>query len=142
MTTRTRKRTPKRKRNTSRNRKQHAENIRMPGRVTFLMLLGFCVGIFYLWVCSRNEALAREIKQEEARLEQLGQQVSSAGARWSEMTGLRQLQQALARHQIQMDWPRANQIIQIRDMALWEENDGQLQVVGRLDDPRGELRIP
>jgi hypothetical protein len=140
MKAKTRKRT--RRSNGRRNRKLQAEGFRMPATLTLMLVLAFGVGLFYLWVCSRNEALARQIRAEETRLSELRQQVSSAGARWSEMTGPRRMKQALAKHNLSMDWPRADQIVQIQDMALWEGNAGELRAVGRLDRTSGGMQVP
>lgn len=145
MSAKTKKRTTTRKTRKPqgrRNRKLQAEGFRMPASVTMMIALVLGVGFFYLWVSSRTEALARQIKEEETRLAELRQQVSSASARWSEMTGPRRLREALARHELDMDWPRTDQVVQIQDMALWEGNQGKMRAVGRLDRERGGARAP
>jgi hypothetical protein len=138
----TRNRSTNRRSTGRKNRKLQAEGFRMPATLTLVLVLGFGVGILFLWVCSRTEALAVQIKQEERDLAELREQVSTAGARWSEMTGPRRLNEALAKHKLNMALPNANQIIRIHDMALWESNSGELDAYSRLDRDRGGLRVP
>lgn len=142
MSAKTKKRSKSRRGPKRRNRKLQAEGFRMPATLSMVLGLGIGVLFLYLWVYSRNEALARQIKTEEARLHELRQQVSSESARWSEMTSPRRLHQALARHDLEMNWPRTDQVVQIQDMALWEGNQGELRAVGRLEREGGGVRRP
>ncbi len=114
----------------------------MPATLSLVLVMSFMVGGFYIWVGSKTEALAQQIKEEEQELKVLRQQVASAAARWSEMTGPRRLQAALEKHDLEMNWPRADQIVQIRDMALWESNSSSLDVFTRVDRDRERLNVP
>ncbi|MEX2607905.1 MAG: hypothetical protein WD708_11215 [Kiritimatiellia bacterium] len=115
------------------NKKLHADGFRMPATMSLLVVLVFGLGLFYLWFSSRTVALGRQIEIEEQALEDLRRQVAGEEVRWNELIGPRNLQAALVSHRLEMDWPRADQVIHIRDMALWESNAGQLNVVGQLD---------
>lgn len=117
----------------SRNRKLHAEGFRMPATFSLLMVLVFGVGLSYLWLSSRTEALARQIKLEEQGLEDLRRQVAAEEVRWNDLIGPRNLRRALARHQLTMDWPDPDQVIHIRDMALWESTGGEMNVMTRVE---------
>lgn len=142
MKKRTKTRSTKRRTTGRRNRKLKTEGFRMPATLSLVLVLSFVVGGFYVWVGSKTEALAQQIKEEEQELKMLRQQVASSAARWSEMTGPRQLQNALARHNLQMNWPRADQIVQIRDMALWESNSTGMDVFTRVDRERERVNVP
>jgi len=142
MKKRTKTRSTKRRTPGRRNRKLKTEGFRMPATLSLVLVMSFMVGGFYIWVGSKTEALAQQIKEEEQELKVLRQQVASAAARWSEMTGPRRLQAALAQHNLEMNWPRGDQIVQIRDMALWESNTSSLDVFTRVDRDRERLNVP
>jgi hypothetical protein len=92
----------------------------MPATFSLIAVLVFGLGISYLWLCSRNEALARKIKEEEQALEDLRRQVAAEEVRWSDLIGPRNLRRSLAKHGLQMKYPDPNRVVHIRDMALWE----------------------
>lgn len=129
------------RRNRNKNRKLHAEGFRMPATFSLLMVLVFGVGLSYLWLCSRTEALARQIKLEEEGLEEVRQQVAVEEVRWNDLMGPRNLRRALKEHNLTMRWPEPDQVIHIRDMALWESTGGELNVVSRLDRSRRGGRV-
>jgi len=132
-----RRRTPGRNaaRRRSKNKKLNVEGFRMPATFSLLMVLVFSVGLTYLWLCSRNEALGGQIKMEEQGLEDLRRQVAAEEVRWNDLVGPRNLRRALTRHQLTMNWPEPAQVVHIRDMALWDSTSGELNVVGRVDHP-------
>ncbi|MDF3130207.1 hypothetical protein P0Y35_13450 [Kiritimatiellaeota bacterium B1221] len=116
-----------------RNKKLQAEGFRMPASVSLLVVMVFGVGLLYLWCCSRTEALGRQIKSEEQALEDLRRQVAGEEVRWNGLIGPRNLRAALKTHKLNMNWPRPDQVMHIRDMALWESTAGELNVLGSLD---------
>lgn len=129
-------------RHKNRNRKLNADGFRMPATFSLLMVLVFGVGLSYLWLCSRTEALARQIKIEEQGLDDLRRQVAAEEVRWSELIGPRNLNRALEKHKLTMSYPEPQQVVHIRDMALWESTGGELNVVSRLDRaPRGGAAV-
>lgn len=121
------------KRKGGKNRKLHAEGFRMPATFSLLMVMVFGVGLSYLWLCSRTEALARQIKVEEQGLEDLRRQVAAEEVRWNDLVGPRNLRRALKQKNLSMKWPEPHQVVHIRDMALWESTGGELNVVSRLE---------
>jgi hypothetical protein len=125
-----------------RNRKLHAEKMRMPARTAVIVVLLSTVGFFYLLFCTRTEALGQQIKSEEDALEALRRKVAGEEVRWNDMIGPRSLRAALQRHQLTMAWPRPDQVVHIRDLALWESNAGQMNVYGRLDAAPGRNTMP
>jgi len=125
--------TSPRSRKRNRNRKLNAEGFRMPATFSLLMVLVFGVGLSYLWLCSRTEALARQINLEEQGLEDLRRKVAAEEVRWNDLMGPRNLRRALKEHHLTMKWPEPHQVVHIRDMALWESTGGEINVVGRLD---------
>lgn len=125
-----------------RNRKLQSQGFQLPMRTAvFAVLLGAGL-VYYLLVCSRNEALAAEIKTQEHELEQLRRRVASEEVRWNDMIGPRSLQAALRSHNLNMAWPRPDQIVHIRDMALWESGVGDTAVYTRVDRAVGGVNVP
>lgn len=137
----TTKRTNSRRAPGRRNKKLQAEGFRMPAGVSLLIVMVFGVGLSYLWCCSRTEALARQIKIEEQDLEDLKRQVAAEEVRWNGLIGPRNLRTALKNHKLDMNWPRPDQVIHIRDMALWESAPGKMNVVSRVDRSDGGYGI-
>ena len=106
----------------------------MPATFSLFAVLVFGLGISYLWLCSRNEALARQIKVEEQDLEDLRRQVAAEEVRWSDLIGPRNLRRALSQHGLNMKHPDPSRVVHIRDMALWESTGVESSaVVGQLD---------
>lgn len=124
-----------------RNKKLQAEGFRMPASISLLVVMVFGVGLLYLWCCSRTEALGRQIKIEEQNLEDLRRQVAGEEARWNGLIGPRNLRTALKSHKLDMTWPRQDQVVHIRDMALWESTAGEMNVLGSLDRDEGGVRF-
>lgn len=124
-----------------RNKKLQAEGFRMPATVSLLVVMLFSAGLCYLWFCSRTEALARQIKIEEQNLDDLRRQVAGEEVRWSGLIGPRNLRMALKSHRLEMNWPQPDQVVHIRDMALWENNAGEMNILSSLDRDRGGYRL-
>ncbi|MGA0332537.1 MAG: hypothetical protein ACO3N7_06260 [Kiritimatiellia bacterium] len=131
-------RSPARRTPGKRNKKLQAEGFRMPATLSLLGVLLFAIALFFVLFSSRTEALARQIKIEEQALEDLKRKVAGEEVRWNGLIGPRNLSLALKNHGLEMNWPRPNQVVHIRDMALWESNAGELNVLSRVDrDERG-----
>jgi|GEM_PF-1257262 len=142
MKKKTTRRPPSRRAPGRRNRKLQAEGLRMPATVSLGVVFLFGLALFYLWFCSRTEALSNQIRIEEANLSDLREKVAAEEVRWNDMIGPRNLREALAAHRLDMDWPRPDQVVHIRDMGLWESNSGELNVVGRLDRDQAGMHVP
>ncbi len=125
-----------------RNRKHHAERLKLPAGTALGIVALAALGLTYLLFCTSTEAVAQQIKAEEQTLEDLRRKVAAEEVRWNDMIGPRSLRNALARHGLNMTWPRPDQTVHIRDLALWESNDGQLNVYGRLDAAAGRASMP
>jgi hypothetical protein len=125
-----------------RNRKLQSQGFLFPAREASLLVVLTAFALGYLWLCSSTEALSKQIKVEEHELEQLRRKVAHEEVLWNDMIGPRSLRLALRKHNLDMNWPRNNQVIHIRDMALWEANGGQLNVYGQLDPQSGGVDVP
>lgn len=126
----------------SRNKVLHTQRVRLPMRWTLSLVMLVVSAVAYLLLCTRTEALGRQIKAEELEIEQLRRRVASEEVRWSEMIGPRRLEEALRKHRLVMGYPAAHQILHVRDMALWESGQGPVEMVGRLERGDGGRMLP
>lgn len=126
----------------SRNKVLHTRRVRMPMGWTLLLAMLVVSAVAYLLMCTRTEALGRQIKAEELEIEQLRRRVASEEVRWSEMIGPRRLEEALRKHRLVMNYPAAHQIVHVRDMAMWESGQGPVDMVGQLDRFDGGRMLP
>jgi len=124
-----------------RNRKLQAQGFKLPMRTAVSVVVLACAGIFYLLLCTRAEALGRQIKAEEDEVAKLRNRDAGEEVRWNEMIGPRSLQGSLKRHNLTMDWPRPEQVVHIRDLPLWQAGAGQLDVYGQVSTRAGGSRL-
>lgn len=82
--------------------------------VALLVVVG-AVSLVYLWLCSRCEGLAREIQQMERQNEELQRRAVNEHYKWLNLHSLREVQTALVRHGIQMDWPDGRRVIHLAE---------------------------
>jgi hypothetical protein len=78
------------------------------GGVLFFVVV---LGAVYVGMCHSCDKLGREIKVLELERIDLNKKHVSAEFRWASLKSPQGLEAALAAHQIQMDWPRQNQIV-------------------------------
>lgn len=124
------------------NRKLRAQGFQLPMRTAVGIVILACAGIFYLLLCTRTEALGRQIRQEEDDLAQLRRRVASEELRWNDMVGPRSLQATLRRHNLNMNWPRPDQVVHIRELPLWIAGGGHRELYTLVDNSQdGRIRI-
>ncbi len=124
----------RRRSSSNRNRKLKAEARPLPTRSVLVCSSIVCMALAYLWLSSRTEALAQQIKVEENALTDLRRDVAAEEVRWNDMIGPRNLKLALKENNLNMDWPKPEQVLHIRDMALWESGRGNLNHYSSVDD--------
>jgi len=115
------------------NRKRNPNNPFPTALAGVLSLLGL-VAISYLCLCSRCEALAREIKTLEVRHAELQRRKVNEEYKWSNLRSLKRVEEALARFQIPMSWPRQDQVVHIArpvDIGLLPSREGWNRQVAR-----------
>ena len=72
-------------------------------------------------------AIGEEIKMLEAQQQDLNKIKMNEDYKWSQAKSPRKLLAALNKHQLQMDWPRRDQIVYVDDNAMFEENLAAVQ---------------
>ncbi len=97
-----------------------------------VLVLVAVLGLSYMWLCARCDALGREIKSKEAALATAQKRRANEEERWSIMTSPANLRQAIRKFGLEMQMPRESQIVK---MGHWE-------VAGRtaMSDTRSLLR--
>jgi len=79
------------------------------------VLVGVAVlGLSYMWLCSRCDALGKDIKRKEAELTSAQKRLVNEQDRWSYTTSPANLERAIKKHRLDMVMPREKQIVRVR----------------------------
>lgn len=84
-----------------------------PFPLAVVLALAAVLATGYLVLCNRCEALAEDIRQLERREAEVQRQVVNEEFKWSNMTSLRSIEQALARFDLPLRWPSDRQVIHL-----------------------------
>ena len=100
------------KRKKKRMKKNH---VRVPFPVVLanILVLVAVLGLSYMWLCSRCDALGREIKRKEAELGEAHRRYVTEQDVWSSMTSPANLERAIRKHKLDMIMPRERQVIRV-----------------------------
>ena len=71
------------------------------------------LGISYIWLITRCEAMARDIKKTEERVGEVQRRILNEEYKWSNTCTLRRVREQLARFHIEMDWPDKDRIVHL-----------------------------
>lgn len=82
-----------------------------------VLVLVAVLGLSYMWLCSRCEALGRDIKAKEAELVAAQKRLVNEQDSWSSITSPANLQRAIRRHKLNMVMPRENQVVRV---GIWD----------------------
>lgn len=81
-----------------------------------------CVlGLSYIWLVGRCEAVGRDLKKLEKEYRALEKQYLNEEFRWVRMKSPENIEKALKRHGIKMDWPRRDQIVRLRRTDVYKD---------------------
>lgn len=99
----------------ARNRKRRVRKhvFLMPVPLAGLMGVMALVGVLFLAVMSRENALNNEISKLERHRDKLKQELSNESSKWARMKSPTSLERALALHRIQMSWPDSGRIVSL-----------------------------
>lgn len=99
------------------NKKTHKKNqVRVPFPVLLanILVLVAVLGLSYMWVYSRCDALGKEIKHKESTLVKASKRLVNEQDRWSYITSPANLERAIKKYQLEMVMPRESQIVRVR----------------------------
>lgn len=101
------------KRKNSRKKKKNQVQVPFPVLLANVLVLVAVLGLSYMWLCARCDALGREIKHKESELAAAQKRCNSEQERWSIMTSPPNLERAIARFGLDMSMPKESQIVKI-----------------------------
>jgi hypothetical protein len=117
------------KRKKSRKKKPKKNRVQVPFPVVLanVLVLVAVLGLSYMWLCSRCDALGKEIKRKEAQLTTAHKRLTNEQDRWSSITSPANLERAIRQHKLEMTMPREQQIVRVGNWDI----SGKTAMVGR-----------
>jgi len=94
--------------------KKNQVQVPFPVLLANVLVLVAVLGLSYMWLCSRCDALGKDIKRKEAELASAQKRLVSEQDRWSYITSPANLERAIKKHKLNMLMPREAQIVRVR----------------------------
>ena len=94
--------------------KKNQVQVPFPVLLANILVLVAVLGLSYMWLCSRCDALGKDIKSKEAKLTAAQKRLVNEQDRWSYITSPANLERAIKKHQLKMIMPREVQIVRVR----------------------------
>lgn len=104
-----------------RNRKKRVDGFIFPAPFAGILVFVSVAALSYLWLCSRCEALGREIKTLEQQQEKLANKFLNEEYKWMRLKSPQSIEAALTQYGISMTWPRRDQVVWLDDTHLGDE---------------------
>ncbi len=102
------------KRKKKKKMKKNQVQVPFPVVLANVLVLVAVLGLSYMWLCSRCDALGKEIKKKEAELVAAQKGLVREQDHWSTITAPGNLTQAIKKHRLGMRMPPDSQIVRIR----------------------------
>jgi hypothetical protein len=102
------------KRKKKKKTKKNQVQVPFPVLLANVLVLVAVLGLSYMWLCSRCDALGKEIKKKEAELVAAQKRLVNEQDRWSIITSPGNLQRAIKKHRLGMCMPPDSKIVRIR----------------------------
>ena len=99
--------------------KKNQVKVPFPVLLANVLVLVAVLGLSYMFLCSRCDALGKEIKGKERELTAAQKRLVNEQDRWSYITSPANLKRAIKKHRLGMVMPREAQIIRVS----YEAND-------------------
>ena len=112
--------------------KKNQVQVPFPVVLANVLVLVAVLGLSYMWLCSRCDALGREIKKKEAELAAAQKRLVNEQDRWSSITSPLNLQRAIRKHGLDMAMPTEKQVVRV---GRWDDS-----VSAAMADTRPVLR--
>ncbi len=94
--------------------KKNQVQVPFPVLLANVLVLVAVLGLSYMWLCSRCDALGKEIKGKERKLSVAQKRLVNEQDCWSSYTSPANLERAIKKHRLNMVMPREAQIIRVR----------------------------
>lgn len=93
--------------------KKNQVQVPFPVLLANVLVLVAVMGLSYMWLCSRCDALGKEIKAREAELARAQKRLVNEQDRWSTTTSPANLDRAIKRHRLSMSMPELNRVVEV-----------------------------
>ena len=91
--------------------KKNQVQVPFPVLLANVLVLVAVLGLSYMWLCSRCDALGKEIKRMETVLTDVQKRLVNEQDRWSSITSPANLERAIEKHGLKMVMPSEEQIV-------------------------------
>lgn len=99
------------KKNTT--KKKNQVQVPFPALLANVLVVVAVLGLSYMWLCSRCDALGKQIKAKEAELAAAQKRLVNEQDRWSSITSPANLERAIRKHGLDMVMPREQQVVRV-----------------------------
>ena len=93
--------------------KKNQVKVPFPVLLANVLVLVAVLGLSYMFLCSRCDALGKEIKGKERELTASQKRLVNEQDRWSYITSPANLERAIRKHRLNMVMPREAQIVRV-----------------------------
>ncbi|MEN8254169.1 MAG: hypothetical protein ABFR33_01755 [Verrucomicrobiota bacterium] len=93
--------------------KKNQVQVPFPMLLANVLVLVVVLGLSYMRLCSRCDALGKEIKSKEKELKVAQKRLVNEQDRWSSITSPANLKRAIKKHRLDMVMPREKQIVRV-----------------------------
>jgi hypothetical protein len=93
--------------------KKNQVQVPFPVVLANVLVLVAVLGLSYMWLCSRCDALGKEIKRKEAQLTAAQKRLVSEQDRWSGITSPGNLERAIRKYKLKMTMPKVAQVVKV-----------------------------
>jgi len=94
-------------------KKKNQVQVPFPVLLANILVLVAVLGLSYMWLCSRCDALGKDIKNKERELTAAQKRLVNEQDRWSYITSPANLERAIKKHRLEMVMPRESQIVRV-----------------------------
>ena len=101
--------TKRKKKKTKKNQVQ----VPIPVLLANVLVLVAVLGLSYMWLCSRCDALGKEIRSKEKEFTKVQKRLVNEQDSWSNITSPRNLEQAIKKYRLDMVMPREALIVRV-----------------------------
>lgn len=98
---------------TKKKMKKNQVQVPFPVLLANVLVLVAVLGLSYMWLCSRCDALGKDIRQKEAELVAAQKRLVNEQDRWSSITSPANLERAIGKYDLAMIMPRENQVLRV-----------------------------
>ncbi|MDF7801324.1 hypothetical protein P4C99_17735 [Pontiellaceae bacterium B1224] len=96
---------------TKKKMKKNQVQVPFPVLLANVLVLVAVLGLSYMWLCSRCDALGKEIRSKEAELVAAQKRLVEEQDRWSTLTSPANLERAINKHKLLMSMPESARVV-------------------------------